>query len=86
MSWGLLSLYQMSTRKKKLFPENRAQLGCKADNVTITLSIEKCVFFRRLGATTLPSDFLLYLNSSLGTAIKVPALYKLLTFHNPNFV
>jgi hypothetical protein len=48
--------------------------------ILIPLSIEKCVFACRFGATALPSDFL----RPLETVIREPALYKLLTFHNPN--
>jgi hypothetical protein len=60
--------------------------------IFITLSVEKCVFSSRFRATALPSDFLhpaksnLYLDSSLEAVIREPALYKLLTFHNPNLM
>jgi hypothetical protein len=49
------------------------------------LSIEKCVFSHRFGATASPQN-LIYLTSSLETVIREPALYKLLTFHNPNLI
>jgi hypothetical protein len=60
--------------------------------ILISLSIEKYVFSRRLGATALPSDLLhshkfnLYLASSLETVMREPALNKLLTFHNSNLI
>jgi hypothetical protein len=59
--------------------------------ILISLSAEICVF----SCSVPPSSHLtsctltksnLYLVSSLETVIKEPALYKLLTFHNPNLI
>jgi hypothetical protein len=60
--------------------------------ILIPISIEKCVFSCRFGATALTSDLLhstksiLYLASSFETVIRESALYKLVTFHNPNLI
>jgi hypothetical protein len=61
--------------------------------ILIPVSIEKCVFSYRFGATALPSDLLhshykcnLYFDSSLKTVTRGPTLYKLLRIHNPNLI
>jgi hypothetical protein len=60
--------------------------------ILISLSIYKCEFSCRFGATALPSDLLhshkpnLHLNSCIDTVTSEPALYKLLSFLVPNLV
>jgi hypothetical protein len=60
--------------------------------ILIPLSIEKCVFSGMFGATAPPiwppalPQNVTYLGSSLENGIREPALYKLLTIHNPNLI